>query len=307
MCFVLQSSYPGRQGTLGRNVMRGFPLEPVQLHDPARLSVVSRKRKLQFRAEMFNALKPSELCRSDWVAAEPTVWAVRADVGARSGTGRCECWVESAVPDRRVEVDSVGSADGVLMKNGHGGAANPGCCRLLAGVFRVAKSRLERRLRAGLPAPRFRKVGLLVLVFGLRCVAGIPPYFEPNVGQLHPSVQFLSRGVYLGSDKAAIQVGDDGPVVMTLSGARAVRAEGLDLQPGITSYFLGNEPSKWRSGVPHYARVRYRNVYSGIDVVYHHNAEGRLEYDFGFVRARTLVRSSFPTIGRCGRIRTATC
>ncbi|HLK22064.1 MAG TPA: SBBP repeat-containing protein [Bryobacteraceae bacterium] len=114
----------------------------------------------------------------------------------------------------------------------------------------------------------------------LRCGAGITPYFEPNVGQSHASVQFLSRGVYLGSDRAAIQTDDDGPVVMTLSGARVVRAEGLDLQPGITSYFLGNDPGKWRSGVPHYARVRYRNVYPGIDVVYYHNHDGRLEYDF---------------------------
>jgi hypothetical protein len=39
------------------------------------------------------------------------------------------------------------------------GAANPGCSRLLAGFFEVrtvvdgVKSRLERRLQAGLPAP----------------------------------------------------------------------------------------------------------------------------------------------------------
>jgi uncharacterized protein (TIGR03437 family) len=121
----------------------------------------------------------------------------------------------------------------------------------------------------------------LVLLFGFASKAmSLPLFFEPNVGQSHPSVQFLSRGAYLGSDRAAIQVGDDGPVVMTLAGARAVRAEGLDLQPGITSYFLGNDPGKWRSGVPHYARVRYRNVYPGIDLIYYHNAKGRLEYDF---------------------------
>jgi hypothetical protein len=125
------------------------------------------------------------------------------------------------------------------------------------------------------------KQRLLMFIFTVRCVAGVPPYFEPNVGQSHPSVQFLSCGIYLGSNKAAIHIGDDAPVVMTLGGARAAaRAEGLDLQPGITSYFLGNDHSKWRSGVRHYSRVRYRNVYPGIDVIYYHNAEGRLEYDF---------------------------
>ncbi len=109
----------------------------------------------------------------------------------------------------------------------------------------------------------------------------VPLYFEPNEGQAHASVQFLSRGVYLGPAKLAIHTGEGKPVVMTLVGARpSVQAEGLDLQPDITSYFLGNDPKKWRSGVPHYAKVRYRGVYPGIDVVYYGNAEGQLEYDF---------------------------
>jgi len=36
---------------------------------------------------------------------------------------------------------------------------------------------------------------------------------------------------------------------------------GLELQPGISNYILGNDPAKWRSGVPHYARVQYDQVY----------------------------------------------
>ncbi len=109
----------------------------------------------------------------------------------------------------------------------------------------------------------------------------VPLYFEPNEGQAHASVQFLSQGVYLGPAKAAIHTGEGKPVVMSLVGTRkSVQAEGLDLQPGITSYFIGNDPKKWRSGVPHYAKVQYKGVYPGIDVVYYGNAEGRLEYDF---------------------------
>jgi len=124
-----------------------------------------------------------------------------------------------------------------------------------------------------------KKFALLVLIHS-RLMA-LPLWFEPNQGQAHHSVQFLSRGVYLGSNQAAIQIDGTEPVVMTLAGARpTARAEGLDAQPGITSYFLGNDPKKWHSGVPHYARVLYNNVYPGIDLVYYHNAEGRLEYDF---------------------------
>lgn len=109
----------------------------------------------------------------------------------------------------------------------------------------------------------------------------VPLWFEPNQGQVHPSVQFITRSAYLGSNCLAIHAGADKPVVMELIGARKhIRAEGLDLQPGISSYFIGNDPSKWHAGVPHYARVRYRDVYPGIDLVYYGTDDGQLEYDF---------------------------
>lgn len=64
------------------------------------------------------------------------------------------------------------------------------------------------------------KQRLLIFVCIVPCVAGVPAYFEPNVGQSHPSVQFLSREVYLGPNRAAIQIDNDTPVVMALTGAR---------------------------------------------------------------------------------------
>jgi hypothetical protein len=49
---------------------------------------------------------------------------------------------------------------------------------------------------------------------------------------------------------------------------------------GITSYFIGNDPSKWRTGIPHYSIVRYQNAYPGIDLEFYNNSEGNLEFDF---------------------------
>ena len=49
--------------------------------------------------------------------------------------------------------------------------------------------------------------------------------------------------------------------------------------PGQVNYFLGNDPSQWRTNVSTFAKVGYREVYPGIDLVYYGN-EGRLEYDF---------------------------
>jgi hypothetical protein len=53
--FETPNTYPGRQGTLGRNVMRGFPIEQLNLSIRREFPLYERAR-LQFRAEMFNAL-----------------------------------------------------------------------------------------------------------------------------------------------------------------------------------------------------------------------------------------------------------
>jgi hypothetical protein len=54
---------------------------------------------------------------------------------------------------------------------------------------------------------------------------------------------------------------------------------GLGQLPGKSNYFVGNDPKKWRKNVSTYAKVRYKDVYPGVDLVYHGN-QGQLEYDF---------------------------
>jgi Beta-propeller repeat len=54
---------------------------------------------------------------------------------------------------------------------------------------------------------------------------------------------------------------------------------GLRELPGKVNYFVGNDPKKWRTNVSTYAKVRYKDVYPGIDLVYHGD-QGQLEYDF---------------------------
>lgn len=69
-------------------------------------------------------------------------------------------------------------------------------------------------------------------------------------------------------------------VRLELPGSRPeMNPVGEDRLPGAANYFIGNDPSKWRTGVPTYARVRYAGVYDGIDLVYYGN-QRQLEYDF---------------------------
>src|SRR5208337_4077565 len=57
------------------------------------------------------------------------------------------------------------------------------------------------------------------------------------------------------------------------------RVVGLNELPGRSNYFIGNDPKKWRTNVPSYARVKYVGVYPGVDLLYYGN-QGQLEYDF---------------------------
>jgi len=60
---------------------------------------------------------------------------------------------------------------------------------------------------------------------------------------------------------------------------RSPRIRGLGELPGKSNYFIGNDPSKWRTDVPSYTKVEYRDVYPGVNLVYYGNGR-QLEHDF---------------------------
>jgi hypothetical protein len=123
----------------------------------------------------------------------------------------------------------------------------------------------------------------------------LPLVFEANQGQSDPQVKFLARGsgygLYLTASEAVLSLqraaiktqhlpARPSVVRMALDGANANSAiAGADELPGKSNYFIGNDPDKWHRNVPQFAGVRYRDVYPGIDLLYHGN-QGRLEYDF---------------------------
>lgn len=46
-----------------------------------------------------------------------------------------------------------------------------------------------------------------------------------------------------------------------------------------SNYFVGDNPQQWTVNVPHFAQVRYAEIYQGVDLVYYGN-QRELEYDF---------------------------
>lgn len=112
----------------------------------------------------------------------------------------------------------------------------------------------------------------------------LPLSFEKNSGQADAQVQYLSRGkgykLYITENKATLSLGKSNVVEMQVVGAKkGVKAVAEDELEGKSNYFVGNDPSKWKTNISHYKKVRYQEIYDGIDLVYYGNQES-LEYDF---------------------------
>jgi hypothetical protein len=59
----------------------------------------------------------------------------------------------------------------------------------------------------------------------------------------------------------------------------AAPLSGLDELPGKVNYLVGKDPTKWRTHVPTFAKVKQSQVYPGIDLVYYGN-QRQVEFDF---------------------------
>lgn len=140
----------------------------------------------------------------------------------------------------------------------------------------------------------------------------LPVWIEPNRGQQTPAnaaAYFAQSGAWQAS------IGSGGALTFTsvaTGESVGVRFPGVRvLQPpepeqrltGVSSYFHGNDPSKWITGVPHYGRLRYRDVYPGIDLVYYGSAKGKLEYDFEIAPGAdaSRIRVEFAGVDRVER------
>lgn len=117
-----------------------------------------------------------------------------------------------------------------------------------------------------------------------------PMSFEPNRGQVNPSVKYLARGdgyqLHLTSTEAVLflkggkdQSDDDVVSMKLLGGSSDAEVSGDELLPGKVNYLLGNDRRAWRANLPTYGKVKYHNVYSGVDLVYY-GTQRDLEYDF---------------------------
>ena len=139
----------------------------------------------------------------------------------------------------------------------------------------------------------------------------VPLSFEANQGQTDEKVKFLSRGkgytLFLTSTEAVLALRKPAETLPNLkevsssatteperfepTTATVLRMKFLGANPepkvrggdklaGRSNYFVGNDPEKWRTNVPHYSKVSFEEVYPGIDLVYYGTNQRQLEHDF---------------------------
>jgi beta-propeller repeat-containing protein/FIMAH domain-containing protein len=147
--------------------------------------------------------------------------------------------------------------------------------------------------------------------------AQLPLNFEPNAGQLDPTVKFRAHGsgydLFLTPTQAVLALqrldvvtsrGSDAETQIDPNGvtehrelaasqpARAAVLQiqlvganpdadvhGLEQLIGKSHFYLGTDQKNWRPDVPLFGRVEYREIYPGIHLVYY-GTQQQLEYDF---------------------------
>ena len=97
-----------------------------------------------------------------------------------------------------------------------------------------------------------------------------------------------------------------------LGANRRVAIRGERPAPGRVNYLLGNDPSKWHTGLRSYERVVYRDLWPGVDMAFA-GRSGKLKYEF-LVRPGARLRdirlayrgAKQLSVGRAGNLRIRT-
>ncbi len=124
---------------------------------------------------------------------------------------------------------------------------------------------------------------VLLLSFGLFCwnaaAAGIPGFFvrDGRDGRFVTRTPELAASFFKREIVLSLR---GGKVRLRFAGSnRSSAPEAAEALPGHVNFLLGRDPAAWKTDVPIYGSVAYRQLYPGIDMTYSHTS-GRLKSEF---------------------------
>lgn len=123
-----------------------------------------------------------------------------------------------------------------------------------------------------------------------------PVLFERNDGQADERALYVAHGLgyslFLTREGAAMVLHaprkdadgstrtSDYAARLSFIGANPhAEVAGIAELPGNSNYFSGSNPGLWKTGIPRFSRVLYRDIYPGVDLVFYAH-DGQLEFDF---------------------------
>ena len=141
----------------------------------------------------------------------------------------------------------------------------------------------------------------------VRALASAPLRFEPS----RDGSKFVASGLRyrfaFESSRAILQANGESVRLSFKGSSSNARMNATGLLRSRTNLLEGNDPARWRTGIPNYSRLEVRGLYPGIDAAYYGNG-GEFEYDLAVHPGSDprLIRLSFggvhPRIDRDGNL-----
>ena len=135
-----------------------------------------------------------------------------------------------------------------------------------------------------LPSSVSALLGLLFLCFPAwsqpnPAIATLPLAFEPNIGEAPADQLYLTRSAAMQIGFSANTVRLNGLSMNLVGGNKDAQITASEKTGGESNYLLGDQPSSWKTHIPQYGRLTYKEVYPGIDLTFY-GSGGRVEHDF---------------------------
>jgi len=196
-------------------------------------------------------------------------------------------------------------ADSTILSKGYSWVATPSTAYTTSADANLTAGPMKKTLSNSGPSAPALNSDSKAEAQAAEAYGKLPLSFEANRGQAGDAVKFVAH-----SGNTALLLTADG-ALLTLAKPRAARrkktslhhaaspqkmqvaavhmkmmgsnpnawVEGLEQLLGSTNYLRGRDPNNWHTNIPTYGKVRYRDLYPGVNLIYYGNRR-QLEYDF---------------------------